>query len=96
MSLSEGACPPLVYLRYPVKAHIIEIDGGIISKFIFSIPLIQEGQFPESVQHKSIAGRYQPVRVADGPLKVRCRVIKNARWVVSYYLKYVHKYWLSA
>ena len=34
-----------------------------------------------SIQHKSIAGRYRPVRVADGPIKARCRFINNASWV---------------
>ena len=33
---------------------------------------------PVSILHKSIAGRYRPVRVADGPIMARCRFIKNA------------------
>ena len=28
---------------------------------------------PFSILHKSIAGRYRPVRVADGPITARCR-----------------------
>ena len=35
---------------------------------------------PVSILHKSIAGRYRPVRVADGPITARCRFIKNASW----------------
>ena len=35
---------------------------------------------PISILHKSRAGRYRPVRVADGPLSARCRFIKNASW----------------
>ena len=35
---------------------------------------------PASILHKSIAGRYRPVRVADGPITARCRFIKNASW----------------
>ena len=31
-----------------------------------------------SILHKSIAGRYRPVRVADGPMTARCRFTKNA------------------
>ena len=31
--------------------------------------------------YKSIAGRYRPVRVADGPITVRYRFMKNASWV---------------
>ena len=35
---------------------------------------------PVSILRKSIAIRYRPVRVADGPITVRCRFIKNASW----------------
>ena len=35
---------------------------------------------PVSILYKSIAGRYRPVRVADGPITARCRFIKNAGW----------------
>ena len=31
------------------------------------------GGFPVGFLHKSIAGRYRPVRVADGPITARCR-----------------------
>ena len=37
-------------------------------------------KYPVSILHKSIAGRYRPVRVADGPITARCRFIKNACW----------------
>ena len=36
---------------------------------------------PASILYKSIAGRYRPVRVADGPITARYRFIKNAYWV---------------
>ena len=32
------------------------------------------------ILHKSIAGRYRPVRMPDGPITARCRFIKNASW----------------
>ena len=35
---------------------------------------------PLSILYKSIAGRYRPVRVADGPMMARYRFIKNACW----------------
>ena len=38
---------------------------------------------PVSILHKSIVGRYRPVRVADGPITARCRFIKNASWNVQ-------------
>ena len=34
--------------------------------------------------HKSIAGRYRPVRVADGPITARYTFIKNASWVKTF------------
>ena len=37
--------------------------------------------YPASILYKSTAGRYRPVRVADGPITARCRFIKNAYWV---------------
>ena len=37
--------------------------------------------YPVSILYKSIAGRYRPVRVADGPITARYRFIKNASWV---------------
>ena len=37
---------------------------------------------PVSILYKSTAGRYRPVRVADGPITGRCRFIKNASWVL--------------
>ena len=35
---------------------------------------------PDSILYKSIADRYRPVRVADGPKTARYRFIKNASW----------------
>ena len=40
--------------------------------------------YPVSILYKSIAGRYRPVRVADGPMTARYRFIKNASWVYVY------------
>ena len=34
--------------------------------------------YQASILYKSIAGRYRPVRVADGPIMARYRFIKNA------------------
>ena len=36
---------------------------------------------PVSILHKSISGRYRPVRVPDGPITARYRFIKNASLV---------------
>ena len=37
--------------------------------------------YPASILYKSIAGCYRPVRVADGPITARYRLIKNAGWL---------------
>ena len=37
--------------------------------------------YPVSILYKSIAGRYRPVRVADGPIMARYRFIMNASCV---------------
>ena len=34
-----------------------------------------------SILYKSLAGRYRPVRVADGPITASYRFMKNASWV---------------
>ena len=44
--------------------------------------------YPVSILYKSIAGRYRPVRVADGPITARCRLIKNASWVYRMHLDF--------
>ena len=43
--------------------------------------------YPVSILYKSIAGRYRPVRVADGPITARYRFIKNASWVMRQRIK---------
>ena len=53
----------------------IELEDN--KQFISNIPRI-----PVSILHKSIAGRYRPVREADGPITARCRFINNASWDV--------------
>ena len=56
--------------------------------------------YPVSILHKSIAGRYRPVRVADGPITARCRFMKNASWVegVKFYdsIFYTAEYYFYA
>ena len=45
---------------------------------------VYSGHNPASILYKSIAGRYRPVRVADGPITARYRFIKNASWEVPF------------
>ena len=45
--------------------------------------------FPVSILYKSIAGRYRPVRIADGPTTARFRFIKNASWVQALFLPFI-------
>ena len=56
---------------------------GVLLRLAYSwaMPaIIVAGKSPVSILYKSIAGRYRPVRVADGPMTARCRFIKNASW----------------
>ena len=52
---------------------------------------MQIAKHPVTILHKSIAGRYRPVRVADGPITACCRFIKNASWVRVWYNNYNDK-----
>ena len=49
------------------------------------------GKYPVSILHKSIADRYRPVRVADGPITALYRFIKNASWVPCSIQSVYHK-----
>ena len=50
--------------------------------FNFHTPPDKESiQQTASILYKSIAGRYRPVRVADGPITARYRFIKNASFL---------------
>ena len=53
-----------------VSFGICELHGPIRTFAIHIAPDI-----PVSILHKSTAGRYRPVRVADGPITARCRFI---------------------
>ena len=46
-----------------------------------------------SILFKSIAGRYRPVRVADGPITARFRFINNASWVGGLSWCFCLSYW---
>ena len=53
--------------------RLIRICWALASEGTFSDVAAQwKGRVPVSILHKSIAGRYRPVRVADGPTTARC------------------------
>ena len=45
---------------------------------------------PVSILYKSIAGRYRPVRVADGPITARYRFRKNVLTILILKFEQVH------
>ena len=51
-------------------------------KFAIALTLVffHSATYPVSILYKSIAGRYRPVRVADGLITARYRFIKNASY----------------
>ena len=63
----------------PIDIIFYDCGSSRISSLLF-LGLIIAGQnnYPVSILHKSIAGRYRPVRVADGPITSRYKFIKNA------------------
>ena len=62
--------------RWHFKTYFL----GKVKKNIFFLLSMQSFN-PVSILYKSIAGRYRPVRVADGPITARYRF--NASWEVT-------------
>ena len=56
------------------------LHGCVLFASILECPQLKLRIIPASILHKSTAGRYQPVRVADGPITVRYRFMYNAYW----------------
>ena len=67
-------CPDTFLLG---EAHISAVKT-IVNEIRRTEELLRRS--PVSILYKSIAGRYRPVRVADGPITARYRFIKNASW----------------
>ena len=54
--------------------------GAHVRSDAFYVEAHISSTIPVSILYKSIAGRYRPVRIADGPITARYRFIKNASW----------------
>ena len=63
--------------------YIVGYDKRNLHFCVFHLGLWLFTAYPVSIPHKSIAGRYRPVRVPDGPITARYRFMKNASWVES-------------
>ena len=63
-----------------VKQEIIEIVFLVNRKEGNYQEWVHVPNTPVSILYKSTAGRYRPVRVADGPITARYRFLKNASW----------------
>ena len=61
----------------------IDLSRILAVNLMFISELFDIALYPVSILCKSIAGRYRPVRVADGPITTRYRFIKNASWVAN-------------
>ena len=64
----------------PSWAHMS--DGTFLHVAAHSFCYVGPTWHPVSILHKCTAGRYRPVRVADGPIIACCRFIKNASWAL--------------
>ena len=69
-------CQSLFFWR---KKKFFKLSAVIFIQSILSVNYL----YPASILYKSVAGRYRPVRVADGPITARYRFIKNAYWVIT-------------
>ena len=69
-----------IQIRCHRTRRLISICSVCLNNRKLRVKLI--GLNPVSILHKSTAGRYRPVRVADGPITARCRFMKNASWEV--------------
>ena len=64
-----------------IKVYLIinRLHNKVSDKLYFGFSF----QLTVSILHKSIVGRYRPVRVAVAPITASYRFIKNASWDVS-------------
>ena len=87
--------PPfkLFCIHQSIRQHsVITVSGqqspdqtGRMRSLIWAF-VVRISNIPVSILYKSIAGHYRPVRVADGPITARYRLIKNASWDRSFSL----------
>ena len=67
---SAGGCSVGLLMMSPLaKGNILA--KNVIVHFIRTTWIVR--LYPVSTLHKSTAGRYRPVRVADGPITAHCR-----------------------
>ena len=76
-----------MYNKGPLSDYAALLVNWIFTVFVHPENIFANGaahlrrlHIPVSILYKSITNRYQPVRVADGPITARCRFIKNASW----------------
>ena len=78
--ITRGNCISILLLLYCVTGTERHFDLFLVW---FELFISFYDNISVSILYKSIAGRYRPVRVADGPITARYRFIKNASWDVS-------------
>ena len=70
-----------------VEARVKISQNRLKLPVVFTTEVSKAMVLPVSILHKSVAGHYRPVRVAEGPIKARYRFIKNISWAgVAYSL----------
>ena len=75
--------PFLCLLTVPRRFLCCSSSLVVRQLFHCGVYFINGCSFPASILYKSTAGRYRPVRAADGPITARCRFLKNAYWIIS-------------
>ena len=68
----------LYILWFPLVCGLCTVGLGLLALFLGIVGRLCFVIVPVSILRKSIADRYRPVRVADGPITARYRFLKNA------------------
>ena len=84
MQYAQAPMLILVYygyiLRILLKSSYRKYANCILFKSKLDCYWLDRYTVPVRILHKYIAGRYRPIRVADGPITSRYRFIKNVSW----------------
>ena len=75
-------------LRLQFQDNDLKLEAKLEYELVMCIK-VTDADHTVRILHKSIAGRYRPVRVADRPITARCRFMKNASWAIFYCQSYV-------
>ena len=78
VGLGVRGCLINIYTTATSTSVLMQLKNSSVKQYSKTQIITKLQWVPVCIFYKSIAGRYRPVRVADGPITARCRFIKNA------------------